>query len=159
MTSRITAAITTTAGMMIQNDFLYLAFTFLCSFPKNIYRANGYTFAFCRYNHEYDHGCNYTYCIIAYGFIFFHCHFPSPVCKIDNPFIFSFLRTALSEMLRRCGMDIICQCEYGQSRRAGCAAAILKHYEHKGIDIFRAYKYYPNQLIFNKIYEALNQLK
>ena len=32
------------------------------------------------------------------------------------------------------GMDIICQCEYGQSRSAGCAAAILEHYEHRGID-------------------------
>lgn len=57
------------------------------------------------------------------------------------------------------GMDIICQCEYGQSRSAGCAAAILEYYEHRGIDIFRDYKYYPNQLIFNKIYEALNSLK
>ena len=56
------------------------------------------------------------------------------------------------------GMDIICQCEYGQSRSAGCAAAILEHYEHRGIDIFRDYKYYPNQLIFNKIYDALNSL-
>lgn len=26
------------------------------------------------------------------------------------------------------GMDIICQCEYGQSRSAGCAAAILEHF-------------------------------
>ena len=57
------------------------------------------------------------------------------------------------------GMDIICQCEYGQSRSAGCAAAILEHYEHRGIDIFRDYKYYPNQLIFNKIYDALKSLK
>ena len=26
------------------------------------------------------------------------------------------------------GLDIICQCEYGQSRSAACAAAILEHY-------------------------------
>lgn len=34
------------------------------------------------------------------------------------------------------GMDIICQCEYGQSRSAGCAAAILQHFCKTGIDIF-----------------------
>ena len=56
------------------------------------------------------------------------------------------------------GMDIICQCEYGQSRSAGCAAAILEHYYKNGISIFADYRYYPNQLIFNKIYEALNRL-
>ena len=26
------------------------------------------------------------------------------------------------------GLDIICQCEYGQSRSAACAAAILEHF-------------------------------
>ena len=50
------------------------------------------------------------------------------------------------------GMDIICQCEYGQSRSAGCAAAILEHCYKNGISIFADYRYYPNQLIFNKIY-------
>lgn len=52
---------------------------------------------------------------------------------------------------------IICQCNYGQSRSAACAAAILEHYEKRGIDIFRDYRYYPNQLVFNKIYEALEK--
>lgn len=55
------------------------------------------------------------------------------------------------------GLDIICQCEYGQSRSAGCAAAILEHFEHRGIDIFSDYKYYPNQLVYHKIYDALNK--
>ena len=55
------------------------------------------------------------------------------------------------------GMDIICQCEYGQSRSAACAAAILEHYEGRGIDIFADYRYYPNQLIFNKLREALGK--
>lgn len=27
----------------------------------------------------------------------------------------------------------------------------------RGIDIFRDYRYYPNQLVFNKIYEALQK--
>lgn len=50
---------------------------------------------------------------------------------------------------------IICQCEYGQSRSAACAAAIKEFYEKSGIQIFANYKYYPNQLIFNKLLEAL----
>lgn len=54
-------------------------------------------------------------------------------------------------------LDIICQCEYGQSRSAGCAAAILEHFEHRGIDIFSDYKYYPNQLVYHKIYDALEK--
>ncbi len=53
------------------------------------------------------------------------------------------------------GLDIICQCEYGQSRSAACAAAILEYFESDGISVFRDYRYYPNQLIFNKVYEAL----
>lgn len=57
------------------------------------------------------------------------------------------------------GMDIICQCQYGQSRSAACAAAILEHFEENGISIFRDYRYYPNQLIFNKVYDALEHLK
>ena len=48
----------------------------------------------------------------------------------------------------RDGKDIICQCEYGQSRSAGCAAAIMEHFYRRGIDIFAAYKYYPNQVVY-----------
>lgn len=55
------------------------------------------------------------------------------------------------------GDNIICQCNYGQSRSSACAAAILEHFEKRGIDIFRDYRYYPNQLIFNKIYDALEK--
>lgn len=53
------------------------------------------------------------------------------------------------------GLDIICQCEYGQSRSAAAAAAILEHLERRGIDIFADYRYYPNQLVFNKLKAAL----
>ncbi|MFR5876933.1 MAG: hypothetical protein ACLUFN_10650 [Eubacterium sp.] len=52
-------------------------------------------------------------------------------------------------------LDIICQCQYGQSRSAGCAAAILEHFEKNGISIFSDYRYYPNQLVFNKVLQAL----
>ena len=55
------------------------------------------------------------------------------------------------------GLDIICQCEYGQSRSAACAAAIKEYFEGRGIEIFADYKYYPNQLIFNKILNALRE--
>lgn len=64
----------------------------------------------------------------------------------------------LAEFIREAskkGMDIICQCEYGQSRSAACAAAILEYYERRGITIFADYRYYPNQLVFHKIYDAL----
>lgn len=57
------------------------------------------------------------------------------------------------------GFDIICQCQYGQSRSAGCAAAILEHFEKNGISIFADYKYYPNQVVFNKMLNALNEVK
>lgn len=53
------------------------------------------------------------------------------------------------------GLDIICQCDYGQSRSAGCAAAIREYYDRSGIRIFADYRYYPSQLIFNKVYDAL----
>lgn len=57
------------------------------------------------------------------------------------------------------GLDIICQCDYGQSRSAACAAAILQHFERRGIDIFADYRYYPNQLVYHKIFDALEKVK
>ena len=38
--------------------------------------------------------------------------------------------------MKNAGMDIICQCEYGESRSAGCAAAILEYFYGNGISIF-----------------------
>ncbi len=55
------------------------------------------------------------------------------------------------------GRDIICQCEYGQSRSAGCAAAIMEHFKHNGIEVFADYRRYPNQMVFNKLRAALNK--
>lgn len=54
-------------------------------------------------------------------------------------------------------LDIICQCDYGQSRSAACAAAILEYFDRSGISIFADYRYYPNQLVFNKILDALKK--
>lgn len=55
--------------------------------------------------------------------------------------------------------DIICQCEFGQSRSAGCAAAIREHFYGDGIRIFADYRYYPNQMVYHKVYDALNAEK
>ena len=55
------------------------------------------------------------------------------------------------------GKDIICQCEYGQSRSAGCAAAIMEHFYHNGIKVFADYARWPNQLVFNKLFDALER--
>ena len=54
------------------------------------------------------------------------------------------------------GVDIVCQCEYGQSRSAACAAAIREHFYGEGIEIFADYRYYPNQLVYNKLKAALD---
>ena len=57
------------------------------------------------------------------------------------------------------GLDIICQCDYGQSRSAACAAAILQYYEGRGIEVFADYRYYPNQLVYHKVFKALEKHK
>lgn len=61
-----------------------------------------------------------------------------------------FIKAAVQE-----GLDILCQCEYGQSRSAACGAAIREYFFRDGIRIFADYRYYPNQLIFNKLLSAL----
>ena len=55
------------------------------------------------------------------------------------------------------GYEIICQCEYGQSRSAGCAAAIQEFYYHNGIEIFSDYRYFPNKMIYHKLLDALKK--
>ena len=54
---------------------------------------------------------------------------------------------------------LICQCHYGQSRSAGCAAAITEHFNGNGIDIFADYRFYPNKLVFHKVLKALEACK
>lgn len=65
-----------------------------------------------------------------------------------------FIVKALNE-----NQTIICQCEYGQSRSAACAAAIKEFYDGTGIKVFADYRYYPNHLIFNKLLDALTKMK
>lgn len=55
----------------------------------------------------------------------------------------------------RDGYDFICQCTYGESRSAAVAAAIREYFFHDGIQVFADYRYCPNQLVFNTLYDAL----
>lgn len=66
----------------------------------------------------------------------------------------SYIYTAKTE-----GLDIFCQCEYGESRSSACAAAILEHFYKTGISIFADYRYYPNQVVYHKIFDALENFK
>lgn len=55
----------------------------------------------------------------------------------------------------RDGYDIICQCEDGSTRSAGCAAALREYFVADGAFVFADYRYRPNQMVFHKVYNAL----
>jgi len=50
---------------------------------------------------------------------------------------------------------LICQCEYGQSRSAGIAAAVKQFLYGDGVEIFADARYYPNKLVYRKVLAAL----
>lgn len=52
---------------------------------------------------------------------------------------------------------LLCQCHYGQSRSAGCAAAVTEYLNGNGIDIFADDRFYPNKLVYRKVFEALKE--
>ena len=54
---------------------------------------------------------------------------------------------------------LICQCEYGQSRSAGIAAAVRQSLYGDGIDIFADERYFPNKLVYRRIMENNASLK
>ena len=54
---------------------------------------------------------------------------------------------------------IICQCEHGQSRSAAIAAAISQLKYQNCIEIFADERYYPNKLVYRKVYDVLNTAK
>lgn len=54
---------------------------------------------------------------------------------------------------------LICQCEYGQSRSAGMAAAIAEHFYGMGIEVFADEQYSPNKLVYRKMMVALEEQK
>ena len=53
---------------------------------------------------------------------------------------------------------LICQCEHGQSRSAAVAAAITEYKFKKGIAIFADERYYPNKLVFWRVFDKLNEV-
>ena len=101
----------------------------------------------------YDGKCQAVFCVAIadidleilpeFG-LSFETYFP------EAPALAAFIKASVAQ-----GLSIACQCEYGQSRSAACAAAIKEYYTHDGISIFADYRYYPNQLIFNKLLAAL----
>ena len=52
---------------------------------------------------------------------------------------------------------LICQCEHGQSRSAAVAAAVTEYLYRDGIKVFSADEYFPNKVVFRKIYEKLSR--
>lgn len=50
---------------------------------------------------------------------------------------------------------LICQCEHGQSRSAGVAAAVMEYDCRKGITVFADARYYPNKYVFRKLLHTL----
>lgn len=70
----------------------------------------------------------------------------------EAPALAIFIKEAISA-----GCNIVCQCEYGQSRSPACAAAIMEYYDKSGIQIFADYRYCPSQLIYNKLIAALQE--
>lgn len=59
---------------------------------------------------------------------------------------------------RKEGKNLICQCDYGISRSAGLAAAILERWGANGISIFADYRYTPNQFVFTKVLKELKEI-
>lgn len=55
------------------------------------------------------------------------------------------------------GFDFACQCQFGFSRSAACAAAILEHFEGKGDEIMSNDKYQPNKLVYSKLLDSLKK--
>ena len=66
----------------------------------------------------------------------------------------------VAQFVHKCidnGYDIVCQCEFGVSRSSACAMAIKEYVFGNGIEVFRNYDYYPNQVFFNNIYDCLHE--
>ena len=66
--------------------------------------------------------------------------------------IADFIRRAESKK-----QNIICQCEKGQSRSAGCAAAIMEYYNNNGQSVFDDDKYRPDDMVYYAVLNALDK--
>ncbi len=56
-------------------------------------------------------------------------------------------------------LQIFCQCESGQNRSAGCAAAILEHFNQEGDSIFSDDRYHPDEMVYYAVLDALEKYK
>ena len=54
-------------------------------------------------------------------------------------------------------LKIICQCESGQNQSAGCAAAILEHFNQAGDSIFSDDTYHPDEMVYYAVLDALER--
>ena len=63
----------------------------------------------------------------------------------------------IHKMMKK-GRNIICQCEKGQSRSAGCAAAIMQHYYHTGQSVFDNDQYRPDEMVYYSVLDALETI-
>ena len=54
------------------------------------------------------------------------------------------------------GKDIVVNVNMGK-QSSGCAAAIHEYFYNDGIKIFADYRYYPNQMVYHKVYDALER--
>lgn len=54
---------------------------------------------------------------------------------------------------------LICQCEYGESRSVAVAAAISEFESREGLQYFIDEKYFPNKLVFRKVFSALKTVR
>ena len=45
----------------------------------------------------------------------------------------------------------------GKAEVQDCAAAIHEYFYKDGIKIFADYRYYPNQMVYHKVYDALER--
>lgn len=55
------------------------------------------------------------------------------------------------------GYNVICQCEKGQNRSAGCAAAIMEYYYKNGQSLFDSDWYRPDEMVYYAVLQALNR--
>lgn len=68
----------------------------------------------------------------------------------------------IADFIRRAesrGQDIVCQCEKGQSRSAGCAAAIMEYYYSNGQSVFDDDRYRPDEMVYYALLNALDRAK
>lgn len=66
----------------------------------------------------------------------------------------------IADFIRRADskkQNILCQCEKGQNRSAGCAAAIMEYYHNNGRDVFDDDRYRPDDMVYYAVLNALDR--